>query len=108
MIMVPVEKRFYLLRQVTQLFHAVLVPAEAFHAHRAVEALNERLLVLLVRTRNPVTAAEERSHGVKLSLELTAAIGLDRLHKASESAQSLRSGAAWRTPGTPARLLPKD
>jgi len=87
MVMVALQKRFHVVCHLRQLFNAVLGPAEALASDRAVEAFDERLFVLFVRTGNPVLTAEVRSALDKLGLELAAAISLDGLHKAVEPAR---------------------
>ena len=67
-IVVAFQKRLYLVGQFAQGVNTVFVLAQAFAANGAVETLNERLLVLLVRAGNPMLAAEVRSRNVKLGL----------------------------------------
>ena len=82
MIMVALQKCLHILYEFRHLLDAVLVPAQAFLAHRAVEAFDERLLVLLVGPCDPMLAAKQPRTVGKLCLKLTAVVGLDRLSAA--------------------------
>ena len=59
MIMTALQEGFYLLRQLRQLFGKVLGPAKALASDGAIEAFDKDLLVLFVRTRDPVLFFQE-------------------------------------------------
>ena len=77
--MTALREGFYLLRQLRQLFGKVLGPAKALASDGAIEAFDKALLVLLVRTRDPVLFFQEVGALFPAAVVFSLADGPDKL-----------------------------
>ena len=83
--MIAMEELLHQFEAVGKVLKGIAVPAEAFLAHSAIEALDESLLVLLVRAGNTMSLAVGWSPLGEGSFELWTPIRLDQFHPPVEA-----------------------